>query len=120
MFSGGIRVYERGILRWREFTERPEKYFVDQSYWPQLFFSGALGVRVGIGFRYFSQDRYAFQGSIRVRDLSLETSGPTAQLAWTGRRGEEVVFDGWSETQKINGLTVSSVPNLAVRVSFGL
>ena len=120
MFSGGARVYERGILRWREFTERPEKYFVDQSYWPQLFFSGALGVRVGIGFRYFSQDRYAYQGSTRVRDLTLETSGPTAQLAWVGQGGEEVVFDGWSETQKVNGQTLASVPNLTVRVSFGL
>lgn len=117
--TGGVRLSERGILRWKEFQERPENFFVDKDFWPQVFFRPAPGFRVGLGFRYFSQDRFRYSGGVRVLDLELRNSGPTAMFQWFEHDRERVSIEGWRETQTVNGVSLTSFPNLTMRVSFG-
>jgi len=119
-FVGGIRVYERGILVWREFRERPQNYFVEQSYWPRLVFSATSSIQMGIGYRLFSQDRYRYQASTRILERRLETSGPTVAFEWEGVNMQRVMLEGWRETQMQDGQVIRTVPNFSVKVSLAL
>ena len=119
-FVGGIRVYERGILLWKEFRERPQNYFVEQSYWPRLVFTATSSIRMGIGYRLFSQNRYRYQGSAKILERRLQTSGPTVAFEWEGVNMQRVTLEGWRETQTQDGQVIRTVPNLSVRVSLAL
>ena len=119
-FVGGVRVYERGILLWKEFKERPQNYFVERSFWPRLSFVAARPIRMGIGYRLFSQDRYRYQGAERILERRLETAGPTVVLEWEGERGRRVAVEGWRETQAQDGRVIRTVPNLSLKVSIAL
>ncbi|RPI04239.1 MAG: hypothetical protein EHM64_10580 [Ignavibacteriae bacterium] len=117
-FSGSLRIFERGTLRWKEFKENPEEYVIEKSMWPEIFWTSAIGVKVGIGFRYFGQDRYAYRNSQRTFTQGIEAMGPTASLEWSGSAGERVLINGWREEQKNNGKTTAILSNLSIQVGF--
>jgi hypothetical protein len=119
-FVGEIRVYERGILMWRDFKERPQNFFVERTYWPRLRYVPTPGLSLELGYRYFSQDRYKYQNATRILDHQLESSGPTVALDWAGTGFQRVVFEGWSETQQQDGQVIRTIPNLSLKVYFSL
>ncbi|MEX1140677.1 MAG: hypothetical protein WEF53_15160 [Bacteroidota bacterium] len=99
LFQGSVRVYERGILRWREFRERPERYFVEQSWWPRISARVTDHLLMGIGYRYFSQSRYRYEGKNRAFEGRLISAGPTVSVSWRGPGGGRVEIEGWRESQ---------------------
>lgn len=115
-----VRVYERGVLMWTEFRERPQNYFVEQSWWPQCMMELSTSLRLGIGYRFFSQDRYQYRESARVLERQLKTSGPTVFFLWQGVAYQQVSVEGWRETQLQDGQVVRTVPNLSLTVSMAL
>jgi hypothetical protein len=119
-FVGGVRVYERGTLLWKEFKEHPQDYFVEESYWPSLMFSATENFQIGVGFRFFGQDRYRYDGPARILDQRLDTSGPTVACEWWGRGMQRVALEGWRETQTQDGQTIRTVSNLSLKVSLAL
>lgn len=119
-FSGSLRIFERGTLRWQEFKEKPEVYVIEKTMWPEIVWSSAIGLKIGIGFRYFGQDRYQYQNSQRLFSQGIEAMGPTASLEWLGLAGERVTLVGWSEEQKNNGKTATILSNLSIQVGFVL
>jgi hypothetical protein len=119
-FIGSLRIYERGILRWKEFKERPEDYFVEKAWWPELFWSDNTGISIGIGYRFFNQNRYKYRGSDRIFDLEIETMGPTVELEWNGLGRSHVSMIGWREVQKSNGIVTATIANLSIKVEYVL
>ena len=119
-FSGSLRIFERGTLRWQEFKEKPEEYVVEKTMWPEIVWSSAIGLKIGIGFRYFGQDRYQYQRSQRIFSQGIEAMGPTASLEWLGLAGERVTIEGWREKQISNGTTATILSNLSIQVGFVL
>lgn len=117
-FSGSLRIFERGTLRWKEFKERPEEYFIEKTMWPEIVWSSAIGLKVGIGFRYFGQDRYKYIEGKRVFNQGIEALGPTALIEWSGLGAEKVSINGWREEQKVNGKTTTNISNLSIQVGF--
>jgi len=117
---GSVRLSERGILRWKEFQERPENFFIDKDFWPQVFFRPMMGLRIGFGYRFFSQDRFKYSAGERILDLKLQNSGPTAVFQLFDEGMERVSIEGWSETQTVNGISLASISNLTMRVSLTL
>ena len=117
-FVGEVRVYERGILQWSDFKERPQDYFVEQSYWPRLTYDVARDLRLGVGFRYFGQDRYSYQGGTKNLERQLATSGPTVALEWGGIGFQHVLLEGWNETQRQDGQATRAIPNVSLKVNF--
>ncbi len=115
-----VRVYERGVLMWSDFKERPQNYFVEQTYWPQCMVSVSSSIRLGIGYRVFSQDRYQYRESERALERRLSTSGPTVFFRWEGLAYRQVSVEGWRETQMQDGHVVRTVPNLSLNVSLAL
>ena len=120
ILQAGIRIYERGILKWREFKERPEHFFIEQSYWPRATVGVASGFLLGVGYRYFSQARYRYEGRTRRFERQVSSGGPTAALAWNGRQGRFVSIEGWRETQTDEQGGARSFSNLSVTVGMAL
>ena len=117
---GEVRVYERGILMWQEFKERPQNYFVEQTYWPQVVYEPAPHLRLALGYRYFSQNRYKYQGGGRILERQLETAGPTVSVVWEGLGSRQVSVEGWNETQRQDQQVTRTIPNLSLKVTFSI
>jgi hypothetical protein len=117
-FSGSLRIFERGILKWKEFKEKPEEYYIEKSFWPEIIWSSAMGLKVGIGFRYFGQDRYKYQNNQRIFTQGIEALGPTVFIEWLGSSTEKITLSGWREEQKNNGTTNATISNLSIQVGF--
>jgi hypothetical protein len=119
-FYGSLRIFERGTLRWTEFKENPEDYFIEKAIWPEFIWSSEIGLKIGAGYRYFGQDHYKYQNGKKVFAQGIEASGPTASIEWTGSGSEKVSLRGWREEQKNNGTTVEVFSNLSIQVEFML
>lgn len=117
LFQGSVRMYERGILRWREFRERPERYFVEQSWWPRVWTRVTDHLLVGIGYRYFSQSRYRYEGKARAFEGRLISAGPTVSVSWRGIDGGRVEIEGWREAQSDHLESGRSYSNLSIIVA---
>ena len=116
--SGSLRIFEHGTLRWQEFTEKPEENAVEKTIWPEIVWSSTIGLKIGIGFRYFGQDRYTYQNTQRIFSQGIEAMGPTASIEWLGLAGEKISIFGWREEQKNNGITSTTISNLSIQVGF--
>jgi hypothetical protein len=99
LFEGSLSLYERGVLTWKDFKERPENYFVEQSYWPQVLVRIMGSLQMMVGYRYFSQTRYRYEGRSRLFDRKISNEGPTVSARWMGPSGSIVRLQGWRETQ---------------------
>lgn len=119
-FQGGVRIYERGVLKWKEFKERPEHYFVEKSYWPQVTIGVTDFVVLGTGYRFFSQARYRYEGRTRHFERRVSSVGPTAALAWSGHHGRSVSIEGWRETQSDEQGGARTFSNLSITVGMAL
>ncbi len=117
-FVGEVRVYERGILRWSDFKENPQDYFVERTYWPRMVYEVSRDLRIGIGFRYFGQDKYSYQNGTRNLVQQLATSGPTVALEWGGMGYQHFLLEGWNETQRLDGQVTRTIPNMSLKVNF--
>jgi hypothetical protein len=120
LFQGSIRLYERGVLWWREFRERPERYFVEQSYWPRVSAGITDHLLVSVGFRYFSQTRYRYEGKRRSFEGRLISAGPTVSVSWRGKQGGHVEIEGWRQTQSDHLGSGRSYSNLSLMVGMAL
>lgn len=118
--SGSLRIFERGTLKWEEFTEKPEEYYLEKTLWPEFIWSSSSGFRMGIGFRYFSQDRYRYENNQRIFTQGIETSGPTVFLEWYASGSEKISLSGWREEQKSNRMTVAKISNFSLQIGFVL
>lgn len=117
---GKIRLYERGVLKWKEFKERPENYFVEQSYWPQIAAKLFTTLDIAVGFRFFSQSRYRYEGRSRRLERTIENSGPTVSVSWRGKQGGSVMVEGWREAQHVDGERKNVYSNMSVIVGMVL
>jgi hypothetical protein len=116
-FSGTLRAYERGILKWKEFKEKPLDYFVEKSLWPRLLYRTKQDVALSVGYRYFSRDQYSYDGSSRTLTHSIVTAGPTVGVEWHGVGGTNVLLSGWRESSTVDSGQSTLVSNLSVSVS---
>ncbi len=117
-FAGSIRIYERGLLKWDDFKERPENYFVEYFAWPQFRVTPVRHLHVSVGYRIFAQERYRYEGSSRVHDRRFVSRGPTGAIVWERGAFERVRFEGWLESQVTDGQVTRKVSNFSVTVGF--
>lgn len=115
-----VRLYERGILKWDEFKERPENYFVEQSYWPQLTAELSTGLTISFGYRFFSQTRFRYEGRSRRPEQRIENSGPTVSVAWKGSDNSFLALEGWREVQHVDGVQRQVFSNMSFLVGMAL
>lgn len=116
LFTGSVRIYERGLLKWSDFKERPEDFFLEQFYWPRFVLQVVRELSLGIGYRFFAQDRYVYEGAQREFNRRLMSRGPTAHLGWDGGGFRQARIEGWLESQFDSGRKVRTVPNIFISV----
>lgn len=116
-FSGSLRVYERGILKWKEFKEKPLDYFVEQSLWPQIVYRTFQEIWVSVGYRSFSRNQYTYDGAMRNLTHTIVTAGPTVGVKWRGFGGTYVTVNGWREESTVDSGQATFVSNLSVAVN---
>jgi len=115
-FFAYLKLYERGQLKWEEFSERTENAFVDQTLACQIRFTPAFGTVFAAGVRYFSQARYLFQDGLRQEDSFSSSVGPTCAIAWEIGLHSRVDFRGWYEHRKYADGTVRSLASMTMHV----
>lgn len=125
-FFSYLKLYERGQLKWSDFSERKENSYVDRTLATQVRFSPQDGLVFALGLRYFSQSRYAFTGAIRNLDASFRSIGPTCMISWDIGQYSRLMFQGWYERQTVTGSqplaqeSRRSVPNFSMNINVNL
>ena len=107
-----IRLYERGELRWQEFSERPLNYFEDQTYIGTIRYRFRERLVFSLGIRYFSQSRFSYQGTERRPDSFLRSIGPITGIRWNVGQRTELFVKGWYEDQSLTGQPGRSFTNV--------
>ncbi len=116
-FFSFLKLYERGQLRWSDFTERPENSFVDRTYALQLRFVPDPGVLFAVGVQYFSQSRYAYGATGKRLEAFLRSVGPTCRIEWEMNRYSTLRMKGWFEERTLTDGSTQSLPNMTLNVS---
>ncbi|OGU70915.1 MAG: hypothetical protein A3G43_02195 [Ignavibacteria bacterium RIFCSPLOWO2_12_FULL_56_21] len=116
-FTGTLRLFERGLFRWRDFRERLERSFVEIGWWPAVAVRPFDGVRLSVGYRAFVQERYVYRDGERAFDGVLSSSGPTVAMEIFGDSNGSVQLAGWRETQRTGGRALATVSNLSLSVN---
>ena len=98
-FFAYLKLYERGQLKWSEFSERTENSFVDRTFAAQVRFAPYTGLLFAVGMRYFSQSRYVFDADGKTLDSFLRSIGPTCAITWESGRYSSISLRGWYERQ---------------------
>ncbi len=115
-----LRLYERGQLRWDEFTERNESAFVDETYAVQVRYTPVPSITFAAGIRYFSQTRYSYESGEKTFGSRLKSFGPTCQINAQVNRNSLVGFSGWFEERRQSEGTSRSIPNMSLNVQLTL
>jgi len=112
-----LKLYDRGQLNWKEFTERRENSFVDKTYALQARYSPEPGTVFALGIRYFSQSRYTYNGDDRTLDSFLRSFGPTCLIVWRLNRFSELGLKGWYEQRRLGDGVAKSLANMTMNIN---
>jgi hypothetical protein len=115
-FFAYLKVYERGLLRWEEFTERTENSFIDRTFASQIRFSPDSSVIFAVGLKYFSQTRYVYAPVVKQLDSFISSSGPTCDIIWKIGPHSQLRFRGWYERRKLEGSSTQSMANMTLNL----
>ena len=111
-----LRLYERGELHWQEFTERPQQYFQEATFSPDLRYTIEGKLVCAVGFRSFAQKRYQYDSGERVPNGGIFSYGPTTSIVLTLSRSSRLEMQGWEEFQEETGLPTREISNVTMTV----
>lgn len=119
-WTNTIRVYERGDLKWDEFTQRLVNSFLDRSYLATVHYSLNDCLLFSIGIRYFNQLRYGYRNSERYVEQQFESLGPTTRISWSS--GSRTIFSirGWYEHQTQTGVAGRNFANMTMSLNVSI
>lgn len=75
-----LKLYERGELNWREFSERPVNYFDDRIINAQLDYFFNKFITFSGGYRYFEQRMFNYINGDKIFSTAVKTYGPMLRL----------------------------------------
>lgn len=115
-----IRNYERGELRWSEFSERPIGAFRERTYESGILYRLTDGLHLSLGIRYFRQTRYRYAGAVRIEENVYRSVGPTTRMVWSVSRMTVLRINGWHEHQEETGAENRRVANVTLSLAIHL
>jgi hypothetical protein len=115
-----VRLYERGTLRWSDFSERPVSSFEDFTHIGMVRYSPSPALIFSIGIRYFSQMRYDYAGNDRVPQYFLRSVGPASGIEWTVSGRTAFLVRGWYERQSRTNLPDQGIANITMSLNVSI
>ncbi len=91
---GEIKLYERGELNWREFSQRPINYFEDKIINSEVNYFFNKFMICSAGYKFFEQRRYNYVSGERVFDTFVRTLGPFARLRFEWKNNSRIEIIG--------------------------
>jgi hypothetical protein len=113
-----LKLYERGQLKWSEFSERTESSFTDKTYSVQVHVTPDPRTMFAVGLRYFSQARYAYGTTGKTLDSFLSSIGPTCVIQHEFGTQSAVNFRGWYERRKQPDGTSRTLASMTLNLLF--
>ncbi|MEO8665650.1 MAG: hypothetical protein ABI462_09140 [Ignavibacteria bacterium] len=77
---GELKFYEQGQFNNREFTVKPIAYYVEQLYVPDISYFFDYFIKIGIGYKYFQQQRFQYESGTRHLSNTYRTFGPVGKI----------------------------------------
>ena len=105
---GELKLYERGELNWREFSQRPINYFEDKIINSELNYFFNKFIIISAGYKFFEQRRYNYISGERVFDTFIRTTGPFARLRVEWKRNSRIEILGSYDYYRYGGNSPSS------------
>ncbi|HSG27406.1 MAG TPA: hypothetical protein VLA34_02920 [Candidatus Krumholzibacterium sp.] len=115
-----VRIYQRGNLRWNDFTEQPVGYFEDFLHWGEIRYRPIQPLIFSLGIRYFSQLRFGYLAEKRVPERFFRSIGPTTGIDWQVSGRTVLSFHGWYEHQSQTGLPDNGIANMSMSLNINL
>ncbi len=119
-WSSYVRLYERGNLRWEDFSENPVSYFEDFTHIGMVRYAATSALIFSLGIRYFSQMRFDYAGSRRVPQHFLRSVGPATGIEWSVSTRTALLVRGWYERQSRTGLPDRGIANITMSLNVSL
>lgn len=119
-WSSTVRLYERGTLRWNDFSERPASAFEDFSHSGMVRYAVSRPLIFSLGIRYFSQMRFDYAGNSRVPQYFLRSVGPATGIEWNVSNRTAFELRGWYERQSRTGLPDHGIANITMSLNVSL
>ena len=79
-FNGVLKYYEQGQFQNNNFSVKPVAYYLEQLYNPGLNYFITDFAQAGIGFKFFQQNRYQYENSVKQLANVYKSYGPVGQL----------------------------------------
>jgi hypothetical protein len=113
-----VRVYERGELRWSDFSERPLQRIEEVTLSPQMRYTPNERWSFAAGFRSFAQKRFTYSKNIRQYESAFISAGPTTTIIITITPVSLVEIRGWKEFQRQSGGRIQEYSNMTMNVRY--
>ncbi|MBI2427272.1 MAG: hypothetical protein HYV29_00465 [Ignavibacteriales bacterium] len=113
-----VRIYERGELRWREFSERPLQRIEEVTFSPQVRYRFKDQWMFAVGFRSFAQKRFRYVNNNRQYESTFLSAGPTTNIRIVLSAYSLIEIRGWKEFQRFNGGRIQEFSNVMMNVRY--
>ena len=93
-FIGGLKLYEQGQFNDRNFSVKPIAYFAEQLYAPDISFMANYFINIGIGYKYFKQQRYQYENGSKILVNTYRSYGPFGKIILYLNKNSIINFTG--------------------------
>jgi hypothetical protein len=118
-----LRYFERGELRWNEFSEKPQAQRYEQFTKLLIFTKAAPNILVGAGGRYYALVHKPYGSSFQTGSeaaFTQTTAGIESLFSIMFPSGSALNISGWYEFQFVNAQLQQSIPNIFLQVAVPL
>ncbi|MBS1516946.1 MAG: hypothetical protein JSS91_02560 [Bacteroidetes bacterium] len=91
-FSGELKFYEQGEFLNNTFSVKPISFFAEQFYLPEINYLISNILNLGIGYKYFSQDRYNYDETEKQLANTYQSFGPVGKAEMYLNKNSSVKF----------------------------
>jgi hypothetical protein len=93
-FIGGIKLYEQGQFNDRNFSVKPIAYYAEQLYAPDLSYMLNYFINIGVGYKYFKQQRYQYDNGSKILVNTYRSFGPFGKIILYLNKNSIINFTG--------------------------
>lgn len=113
-----VRVFERGELRWSDFSERPLQRIEEVTFSPQVRYTVMDQWTFAAGFRSFAQKRFRYVNNVRQYESTFLSAGPTTAITIRLSPMSLVEVRGWKEFQRQSGGSIVEYSNMTMNIRY--